>query len=177
MGVDQGDELGWAAMTTGDDQVLLVTAGGQAIRFVEETVRPMGLPAGGVKGIQLQGAEDRVVALDVVRSRSDLLVVASDGRAKRTPLAEYPTQRRYGQGVITIRFGASGGNLAGACVVKASSPVVLTTQKGRAKTLLARNAPRRGRATQGQEIIALRGQDVVSDAFTPLPRLEASHDK
>ena len=66
---------------------------------------------------------------------------------------------------------------AGACVVKASSPVVLTTQKGRAKTLLARNAPRRGRATQGQEIIALRGQDVVSDAFTPLPRLEASHDK
>jgi DNA gyrase subunit A len=177
MGVDPGDELGWAAVTTGDDEVLLITAGGQAIRFAEESVRPMGLPAGGVKGIKLQGAEDRVVALDLVRSRSDLLVVTSDGRAKRTSLAEYPVQGRYGQGVITMRFGASGGSLAGACVVQASSPVVLTTHKGRAKTLLARNAPRKGRATQGQEIIALRGQDVVSNVFTPLPRPEADRDR
>ena len=174
--VGQGDELGWAAVTTGHDQVLLVTAAGRAIRFKEDTVRPMQLPAGGIKGIKLQGVDDRVVAMDVVRPRSDLFVITGNGKAKRTALTEYPTQGRHGQGVITIRFGAPEAKLAGACVVRATSPVVLTTGISRAKTILARNAPRKARATQGEEIIALRGQDAVSDAFTPLPRVEVDGD-
>jgi len=173
IGVEEGDELGWAAMTTGKDQVLLVTAAGRAIRFDEDAVRPMGLPAGGVKGVKLQGAQDQVVALNVVRPRSDLFVVTRDGRAKRTPLSEFPTQGRYGQGVIAVRFGASGGQLAGACVLKSSDPVVLTTEKGAAKTIRARSAPRKGRATQGQSVVTVRAQDAVSDAMTPLRSLGA----
>ncbi|MFQ6102519.1 MAG: DNA gyrase subunit A [Anaerolineae bacterium] len=174
IGVEQGDALGWTAVTTGEDQVILVTAAGRAIRFEEKEVRPMGLPAGGVMGVKLGGVEDRVVALAVVRPRSDLFVIASDGKAKRTPLSEYPTQGRYGQGVLTTRITASSASLAGGCVVQARDPVVLVTEKGAAKTVRAQSAPRKSRATAGQKIIALRKQDVVVDASVPLPR--ASHE-
>jgi DNA gyrase subunit A len=171
IGIEEGDALGWAVYTTGNDQVLLVSAGGKAIQFEEGEVRPMGLPAGGVMGIKLSGA-DCVVALDVARARSDLLVVSSDGKAKRTPLSEYPVQGRYGQGVFTTRVSASGAALVGGCVLQSRDPVVLVTEKGAAKTILARNAPRTGRATAGQGIISLRKRDVVVDVFIPLPRTE-----
>jgi DNA gyrase subunit A len=177
IGVEQEDPLGWAALTTGQDQVLLVAAGGRAIRFKEEDVRAMGLPAGGVMGIKLSDAEDRVVALAVVQARSDLFVVASDGKAKRTSLSEYPTQGRYGQGVLTTRLTATGADLAGACVLQSRDPVVLVTEKGAAKTVLAQNAPRKGRVSSGQAIIALRKQDVVADAFVPLSPPRAENDK
>jgi DNA gyrase subunit A len=176
IGVDEGDALGWAVITTGNDQVLVTTRAGQTIRFEEGAVRPMGLPAGGVMGIKLKGAKDRVVGLDVARPRSDLFVITGSGKAKRTPLDEYPTQGRYGQGVISIRLGKSDRGLAGSCIVQGGQPVVVVTEKGGAKTLLARNAPRKGRATQGQPIIALRGQDVVTGAFTPQSRLEPGTD-
>ncbi len=171
IGVDKDDALRWAAYTTGDDQLVLVTAGGKAIRFQEDEVRSMGLPAAGVMGIKLSGEEDRVVAFAVARPRSDLLVVASDGKAKRSPLTEYPTQGRYGQGVLTTRVSASSAPMAGACVLQSSDAVVLVTEKGAAKTILARNAPRKGRATVGESIIALRKQDAVVDVFVPCPRV------
>ena len=177
IGVEQGDALGWAAVTMGQDQVVLVTAGGRAIRFEEQEVRSMGLPAGGVRGVRLSGAGDLVVAFDVARPRSDLLVVASDGKAKRTSLSEYPTQGRHGQGVLTARIVANGANLAGGCVLQSRDPVVLVTEKGAAKTVLAKNAPRMGRATAGQGIIVLRKNDVVVDAFVPLFPLTAESDE
>ncbi len=176
-GVEQEDALGWAAVTTGDDQVLLVAASGRAIRFKEGEVRPMGLPAGGVMGIKLSGTGDRVVALAVVRPRSDLFVVTGDGKAKRTPLSEYSTQGRYGQGVLTARVTAISTSLAGGCVVQARDPVVLVTEKGAAKTILAKNAPRKGRAMAGQKIISLRKGDVVVDALAPLFPLVANSNK
>jgi DNA gyrase subunit A len=128
-------------------------------------------------GIKLSGAEDRVVALAVARPRSDLLIVASDGKAKRSPLSEYPTQGRYGQGVLTTRVSASNAPLAGGCVLQARDPVVLITEKGAAKTTLARNAPRKGRTTAGQSIISLRKRDVVVGALVPLPALRAENDE
>ena len=126
----------------------------------------MGLPASGVMGIKLKGANDRVTGFAVVRPRSDLFAITSDGKAKRSPLSEYPTQGRYGQGVIGARFG-TGEFLAGGCVVQANDPVVLITEKGAAKTLLAHNAPRAGRATQGEEVIALREDDIVVEVLAP----------
>jgi DNA gyrase subunit A len=177
VGVEEGDAVGWAAVTTGADQVLLVTAAGRAIRFEEDEVRSMGLPAGGVMGVKLGDADDRVVDLAVARSRSYLLVVAEDGRAKRTSLSEYPTQGRYGQGVVTTRFGEAGVKLAGACVLQARDPLVLVTKKGAAKTIRGQSAPVLGRATQGRDVIALRGGDFVVDAFVPRPRLKADTDE
>jgi DNA gyrase subunit A len=170
MGVADDDELGWAAVTGGEDEVILVTRAGQAIRFEEHGVRCMGLPAGGVKGVKLTGEEDRVVGLDVVLPRSDLLVVAEDGQAKRTPLSQFPTQGRYGQGVIAARHAAPDVGLAGAAVVQASEQVVLATTKGAAKTIRARAAPRLGRPAQGESVIALRKGDAVTEVVRPLPR-------
>jgi DNA gyrase subunit A len=108
----------------------------------------------------------------LARSRSDLFVIAEDGRAKRSPLSEYPTQSRHGQGVVTARFAADV-KLAGACVVQSNDPIVLITDKGAAKTIRAKSAPRMGRATQGQEVIALRGRDFVTDAYAPRPSIES----
>ena len=177
IGVERPDLLGWVGVTTGKDHVLLVTALGKAIRFEEEEVRSMGLPAGGVMGVRLGGTQDRVVGMAVARPRSDLLVVARDGKAKRTPLSEYPVQGRNGQGVLTTRATASSVPLAGGCVLQARDPVVLVTENGAAKTILARNAPRKGRATVGQNIISLRRQDAVVGAFVPLPAPKVEIDK
>jgi DNA gyrase subunit A len=176
IGVDKEDTLRWAAITTGQDEVLLITAEGKAIRFKEDEVRPMGLPASGVMGVKLGDEGDRAVAMVVAHPRSDLFVVAEDGRAKRSPLSEYPTQSRHGQGVITARLAADV-KLAGACVVQSNDPVVLVTDKGAAKTMRAKSAPRMGRATQGEEVIALRGRDFVVDAFTLLQAMESDEDE
>jgi DNA gyrase subunit A len=167
IGVEEGDELGWAALTTGTTEIVLVTSGGRAIRFKEGEVRPMGLPAGGVRGIKLSDDEDRVVTLTLARSRAYLLVISEDGRAKRTSLNEYPTQSRYGQGVITVRLAAPSARLAGGCVLLAGDPVVLVTSKGAAKTIRGRSIPSMGRITQGEEVIALRSGDAVSASFVP----------
>jgi DNA gyrase subunit A len=176
MGIADGDELRWVALTRGDDEIMLVTRAAQGIRFREDEVRPMGLPAGGVMGVKLADENDRVVAMAVVQARSDLFVVADDGRAKRTPLVDYPTQGRYGKGVIAAQFAGPGVGLAGADVVQSADPVVLVTQKGAAKTIRARSAPRQGRPTQGDSVIALRKGDRVIDAFCPRPRLEPDEE-
>jgi DNA gyrase subunit A len=162
MGVDEGDALEWVVATRGDQDLLLTTAGGRTIRFVEDEVRSMGLPAGGVKGVRLGGKEDRVVGLVVARPDGDLLVAAQDGRAKRTPLSEYPIQGRYGQGVLSARFAGEGVGLAGNCVVEEDDAVVLVTERGAAKTIRAGLFPTMGRSAQGNVIIALRGSDRVS---------------
>jgi DNA gyrase subunit A len=177
IGVERPDVLGWVRVTTGKEQVVLVTAQGKAIRFEEEDVRSMGLPAGGVMGVKLGGTQDRVVGMAVARPRSDLFVVAGDGKAKRSPLSEYPVQGRHGQGVLTSRVTASGAPLVGGCVLQAKDPVVLVTEQGAAKTILAKNAPRKGRATAGQPIISLRRQDAVAGAFVPLPALKVEVDE
>jgi len=176
MAVPEGDELGWAVLTQGDDEVVLVTRAGQAIRFPEEEVRAMGLPAGGVMGVKLAGEEDRVEAMVVAQPRSDLFIAAEDGMAKRTPLSEFPTQGRYGKGVIAMRPAGEVG-LAGACVAQAPDQLVLVTEKGNAKTIRARSAPRQGRPAQGDSVISLRKGDQVSDVVYPLPRPSVEEEK
>ncbi len=172
IGIAEGDAVVSAAWTTGTDEVVLVTRAGQAIRFREEEVRPMGLPAGGVAGVKLQEAagkegEDRVVALVVVRPKEDLAVVAEDGRGKRTPLSEYPTQGRYGKGVITARFAAPGVGLAGAAAVGSAARsgaecrLALLTEAGAVRVVGTRSIPRQDRPAQGRSLIPLRKGDRV----------------
>src|SRR5690606_29732339 len=86
MNVPDNDALGWARHTSGQDEVILATKSGQAIRFDEGTVRPMGLPAGGVFGIKLQNDDDGVVALDVARPEGYLWSITDNGLAKATAL-------------------------------------------------------------------------------------------
>ncbi|MGB9888915.1 MAG: DNA gyrase subunit A [Anaerolineae bacterium] len=167
IGLGEGDAVVGAAWTSGTDEVVLVTRAGQAIRFREEEVRPMGLLAGGVAGIKLQEVasppaaarkdmEDRVVALVVVRPKEDLAVVAEDGRGKRTSLSEYPTQGRYGKGVITARFAASGVGLAGAACIPTGANLLLLTEAGAVRVVGTRSIPQQDRTAQGRSLIPLR---------------------
>ncbi|RMF35732.1 MAG: DNA gyrase subunit A [Chloroflexi bacterium] len=157
MGVASRDALRGVRWVQEEDEVLLVTAAGRAIRFAVAEVRPSGPTAGGVRGVKLSGADDAVVGLEVVRPRAALLVVAEDGYAKRTPLSDYPRQKRHGGGVITAR----GGRLAGAAVVVGETRLAVVTARGRVKTTRARNAPSMGRPTRGKPLLPLSSGDRV----------------
>ncbi|MDY7039557.1 MAG: DNA gyrase subunit A [Chloroflexota bacterium] len=167
MGVDQDDELAWAHVSTGDQEIMLVTQQGKAIRFSEDEVRPMGLTAGGVMGIKLS-ADDQLVGADLVQSRASLLVVSSAGCGKWTSLADYPTQRRYGGGVVTYSPNTKTGELVGARVVKGQDEVWLISARGKVKRLRVRNAPRMGRATQGKVLWKLPDKDQVVELMMPM---------
>ncbi len=104
MRVEKGDSLGWARWTNGEAEIILATASGSAIRFREDEVRDMGLPAGGVGGIKLKGDIDGVVSMDLARPGAYLWSILDNGLAKATELAEYPVQGRNGQGVINIKL-------------------------------------------------------------------------
>lgn len=97
--VNDGDTLGWTVVTDGKKELLLATAGGMAIRFGEEDIRPMGLVAAGVNGIKL-AVGDEVIGVEVLPADGDVFVITSDGKAKRVLLSEFPAQGRYGRGVI-----------------------------------------------------------------------------
>lgn len=161
-----GDALGWAAWTTGSDEVILVRAEGYAIRFKEEEVRPMGLPAGGVKGVKLGGRADRVVGMMVVRPRADLWIVTADGSAKCTPVDEYPTQGRYGQGVIAMRLG-KGEQLTAAALGTANENLIVVTSRAKPKYMRFCLAPTEDRYGKGEQVIALGSGEATSYVVVP----------
>ena len=159
-GVDQGDELAWVHASSGGQDVILVTRQGKAIRFSEDEVRPMGLTASGVLGIKLS-AGDQLIGADLAQSRASLLVVSSAGYGKWTSLADYPSQKRYGGGVMTYNPSARTGELVGARVVRGRDEVWLISARGKAKRLRVRNVPRMGRATRGKALWTLPDGDQV----------------
>ncbi len=100
--IDQGDELAWVDVSTGDDDIIIATALGKMARFNERDVRPMGRPAGGVIGIRLANRDDYVVGMSVVDPEADLLVLTETGYGKRVKLSEFRTMGRGSQGVRLI---------------------------------------------------------------------------
>ncbi len=169
--VDEADTLEWVRMTAGGGEVVLVTVQGQAIRFAEEEVRPMGLNAGGVRGISLD-ARDAVAGMDVVVERRDLLVLSENGYAKRTVLSQYPTQGRAGKGVVTAKPGATSGMLVGAAVVQADTQLAVVTNKGKARLIRAKVAPSRNRDGRIDEVFALTQGDSVAALVVLAERAE-----
>jgi DNA gyrase subunit A len=169
--VDEGDTLEWVRLAQGDGEIVLVTMDGQAIRFAQDTVRPMGLNAGGVMGIKL-GEKDAVVGMDVARPRADLLIVSENGYGKRTALSEYPTQGRYGVGVVTARPSAASGKLVGATVVNADTALATCTTKGYSKLFKAKLAPTRKRDARMDAFVPLRTGDTLAALVVPVERPE-----
>jgi DNA gyrase subunit A len=163
MMLEDGDELRWVKLTTGQQQVVMVTELGQAIRFQETDIRPMGRVASGVMAVRLEG-KDRVAAMDVVRPRANLLVVTENGFGKRTELAEYPVQSRYGKGVLTIDAQRLDevGNIADAKVVEPREEVTLITSKGMVLRTQVKNITQQGRATRGVRVMRLKRGDTVA---------------
>jgi DNA gyrase subunit A len=151
--------------------VVVVTQGGQAIRFAESDVRSMGRAAGGVMAIRL-AKEDEVTAMDVVDPDGDLLVVTAKGYAKRTALSEYSTQGRYGGGVITLsKQGRTiTGSIVDARVVGDDNDITLISAEGMVLRTRIAQIPKMGRATRGATVMRMRQGDKVVSLALIAPR-------
>ena len=157
----EDDELVGVRHSTGNDDILMVSRKGQAIRFHERQVRPMGRPASGVKGMSLRKG-DEVIAVTIAQNDSDLLVVTENGYGKRTRIDEYPVKGRGGLGVKTVQLTEARGQLAGARVVRDGYQVMLISTGGTVIRMAVEEVKRLGRATQGVIVMRLRGDERVS---------------
>jgi DNA gyrase subunit A len=157
----EDDELVGVRLSTGDDDVLMVSRGGQAIRFHEKDVRAMGRPASGVQGMRLRG-DDEVIEVDIAKDDSELLVVTENGWGKRTRLGDYPVKGRGGLGVQTAKLVEGKGKLAGAHVVREGMQVMLISNGGTVIRIPVEGIKRSGRATQGVIVMRLREGEQVS---------------
>jgi DNA gyrase subunit A len=157
----EGDELVDVLHSTGDDDILLVSRRGQAARFHEQQVRPMGRATEGVIGIRLR-AGDEVIAAGIARNEEDLLVVTENGYGKRTRIDQYPVKGRGAMGVKTVQLTEARGQLAGAMVVRDGYQVMLMSTGGTVIRIPVEDVKRLGRATQGVIVMRLRGEEQVS---------------
>lgn len=168
--LDDKDELGWVSMTSGQEDLILVTREGKALRFKESEVRPTGRTTMGVTGIRLRG-KDRVVAMDVVEPNGYLLVITDKGQGKRTPLDEYLAKGRGTLGVTTISQEAREeiGDIAEAKVVQDGEDITLITRAGIVLRTKVSDISIQGRATQGVRIMDLD----KGDSLAALARISA----
>ena len=163
-GLAEGDAVIDAVITTGNDELVLGTRAGKAIRFRETDVRPMGRIAAGVKAIRL-AAGDEVVDMAVVDKSSTLLTVCEHGYGKRTSADEYRLQGRGGQGIINIRTTERNGQVVSMKAVRDNDELMMITFKGMIVRTAVSQLRTIGRATQGVRVIALRkGDRLVSVA-------------
>ena len=161
--LDRDDHLGWVRLTHGQDDVILVTEQGQALRFSEREVRPMGRAASGVNGIRL-GKNDHVASMEVVEPGGDLLVITTKGYGKRTPLSEYPIRGRATGGVQTIDKTAIEkiGEIAAARVVQAGDELTIISSFGVVLRTRVRQISQSRRATRGVTIMNIQNGDSVA---------------
>lgn len=161
MDVEEADQLRWVFVTNGDDEVMLGTAQGQAIRFKENEVRPTTLPAGGMRGIKLATQRDRVVGAGIVVENQHFWTITDDGVAKSSPISEYPTQGRAGSGVITMRLPKTSREMAGATVGQLEDSIVILTDKNKAKQIRISSAPKGKRPISGDYVISMRSKENI----------------
>jgi DNA gyrase subunit A len=164
----EGDELGWARLTNGKDDVILVTEHGQALRFSEEILRAMGRTASGVTGIRLAD-QDKVASMEVVEPDGALVLITTKGYGKRTLLTKYPSKRRGARGIATTSKKALGsiGLIASARVVQESDDLTIISANGQVLRAKVKNLRLAGRATRGVRMMGVKeGDRVVSLART-----------
>jgi DNA gyrase subunit A len=169
----EGDELIGVRHATGSNDVLMVSRNGQAIRFNERDVRPMGRDASGVQGMRLR-EDDEVISVTIATDDADLLVVTENGYGKRTRVADYPRKGRGGMGVKTVQLTEARGHLAGARVVRDGYQVMLISTGGTMIKMPVDGIRRMGRSTQGVIVMRLREGEQVSSLA---PVVEASEDE
>jgi DNA gyrase subunit A len=157
----EGDELVAVRHSTGNDDVLMVSKKGQAIRFHEADVRAMGRDTSGVAGMKLR-AGDEVISVNIAEDDSDLLVVTENGFGKRTRVSDYPVKGRGGMGVKTVQLTEARGFLVGARVVRDGYQVMLISTGGTVIKIPVEDVKRLGRSTQGVIVMRLRGDETVS---------------
>ncbi len=157
----EDDELIGVRLSDGEDDILMVSRMGQAVRFSEKDVRAMGRPASGVAGMKLR-AGDEVIEVDIAADDADLLVVTKNGWGKRTRVSEYPVKGRGTMGVKTAQLVEGKGRLAGARIVRDGYQVMLISDGGTVIRTAVDGIKRSGRATQGVIVMRLREREQVS---------------
>jgi DNA gyrase subunit A len=176
IGIEPGDTLIDVKLSTGQDQVVLITHDGMSIRFSEEDVRSMGRPAGGVRGIHLE-PKDAVVSLAIVVKEATLLVVGENGIGKRTPFdmtledgtveQVYRLQSRGGKGIITMKTTEKTGGVVGALPVRETDEIMVITTNGQMVRTFVKDIREAGRNTQGVKVIDLAEGDKLQ-AIAPV---------
>ncbi len=164
------DNLEWVKPSGGNDDIIVVTAQGQSIRFSEKDVRAMGRSAAGVTGMRMKG-KDAIVGMDVVDGKSvdkgafDLMVVMEHGYGKRTNLSEYKVQGRAGSGIKTAEVTAKTGPIVQAMLInsKDDRDVIVISEKGQVIRFSLATVPQLGRQTQGVRVMRFKAEkDSVS---------------
>jgi DNA gyrase subunit A len=156
------DELVAVRGTSGEDDIIMVSRSGQAARFNESEARAMGRDTGGVRGMNVGQKDNCVLAMDVAREDTELLVVTENGFGKRTAISDYPVKHRGGMGVQTIKLTEKKGGLAGALIVREHHELVFISQNGMVQRTAVKGISRYGRASQGVKLMNLREDDLVS---------------
>lgn len=161
--LDEGDELKWIRMTSGDNEVVISTKYGQAIRFHEKDARPMGRVSRGVRGIRLR-TDDQVIGMDIVEEGSSIFVISKYGYGKKTKVAQFTPHARGGVGIRSAIVNDKTGELVGVKTLGDSTEeqeVIIISKNGQTIRLGIKDIPALGRATQGVRIMRLNGTDEV----------------
>ena len=160
--IRKGDELVQVRLTSGKDDLLLVSKSGHASRFSEKRVRPMARDTGGVKGMNVSDKGNRVLAMDVARDDTELFVVTENGYGKRTLVSEYPVKGRGTKGVLTAKLTTKKGGLAGALIVREHQELLFISQNGMVQRTSVSGISQMGRPTQGVRVMNMKSDDRVS---------------
>ena len=162
--LEPGDELIWVKPTTGDDNVILVTAEGKSIRFSEKDVRPLGRSTRGVTAMKFKTDTDYIVGMGVVRKNQDkLFTLSENGHGKMTKLSEYPLQKRGGTGVFTFRVTPKTGKVVAARVLDhPNAEIVVISEKSKVIRSSIKAIPTLGRQTSGVKVMNLNNGDKVA---------------
>ncbi|MGB1249904.1 MAG: DNA gyrase C-terminal beta-propeller domain-containing protein, partial [Candidatus Promineifilaceae bacterium] len=160
--LDDDDELRWVKMTTGEQDVVLVSKNGQGIRFSETDVRPMGRTAGGVMAMKLT-KNDHLAGAGVSDSEdNDVLIITRSGYGKRTAITDFRRQNRYGSGVRAMVFKNKGDEIIGGRVVTQDDELTCISDNGIILRIAADSISRQGRSTQGVRVMDIRDDDSVA---------------
>ena len=162
--LEPNDELIWVKPTTGDDNVILVTAEGKSIRFSEKDVRPLGRNTRGVTAMKFKTDTDYIVGMGVVRKNQDkLFTLSENGHGKMTKLSEYPLQKRGGTGVFTFRVTPKTGKVVAARVLDhPNAEIVVISEKSKVIRSSIKAIPTLGRQTSGVKVMNLNNGDKVA---------------
>lgn len=161
MTLEEGDEMTEVRLSTNENDILVLTALGQGIRFHATQVRSMGRPAAGVNAMKLADG-DHIVAMEIGSPGDDVLMVTMAGYGKRTPLDGFPVQARAGSGVRAFKLNDKTGKLVAARVVAPGTDVLVASSGGLVVRMSTAHISRQGRAAQGVSVMNLRGKDTVA---------------
>jgi len=160
--LDEGDELKWIRMTNGDNEVVISTSQGQAIRFHEKDARPMGRVSRGVRGIRLR-SDDHVIGMDIVEEGSSIFVISKHGYGKQTKVSQFTPHARGGVGIRSAVVNTKTGELVSVKTLDDNDDqeVIIISKSGQTIRLGIKGIPALGRATQGVRIMRLNDSDEV----------------